>query len=150
MKEERTETIFHIPAYKQEGFARGLDDIGKTYIEVDMTSQHMYYYEDGELMLDTDIVTGNTGRRMGTPEGINFVYNKQRNRVLRGADYATKVKYWMPVRGCVRLHDAGWSKEFGGEFYQRHGSLGCIISQAEMMAELYEMVEIGTPVIMFY
>ena len=150
MKEERTETIFHIPAYKQEGFARGLDDIGKTYIEVDMTSQHMYYYEDGELMLDTDIVTGNTGRRMGTPEGINFVYNKQRNRVLRGADYATKVKYWMPVRGSVGIHDAGWRKEFGGEIYQRNGSHGCINTPPEMMAELYEMVEIGTPVIMFY
>lgn len=147
---ERTEPELHIPAYKQEGFVRGLDDIGDTYIEVDMTEQHMYYYVDGELKLDTDVVTGNTGRRMGTPEGINYVYNKQRNRVLRGADYATPVKYWMPVKGAVGIHDAGWRKEFGGEIYKRNGSHGCINTPPDVMAELYDMVEIGTPVIMFY
>lgn len=140
----------HIPAYVQEGFVRGLDDIGDTYIEVDMTEQHMYYYVDGELLLETDVVTGNTSRRRGTPEGINFVYNKQRNRVLRGADYATPVKYWMPVKGAVGIHDADWRREFGGEIYKKNGSHGCINTPPEVMAELYDMVEIGTPVIMFY
>ncbi|MCM1056485.1 MAG: L,D-transpeptidase/peptidoglycan binding protein [Firmicutes bacterium] len=140
----------HIPAYVQEGFVRGLDDIGDTYIEVDMTKQHMYYYVDGELRLETDVVTGNTSRRRGTPEGINFVYNKQRNRILRGADYATPVKYWMPVKGAVGIHDADWRKEFGGEIYKKNGSHGCVNTPPEIMAELYDMVEIGTPVIMFY
>lgn len=147
---ERHETELHIPAYEKEGFVRGLDDIGDTYIEVDMTQQHMYYYADGELVLDTDVVTGNTGRKMGTPEGINFVYNKQRNRVLRGADYATPVKYWMPVKGGVGIHDADWRREFGGEIYKRNGSHGCINTPPEIMAQLYDMVEVGTPVIMFY
>ncbi|MCM1192391.1 MAG: L,D-transpeptidase/peptidoglycan binding protein [Butyrivibrio sp.] len=144
------EQEMHIPAYVQEGYARGLDDIGDTYIEVDMTEQHMYYYVDGELRLDTDVVTGNTSRRRGTPEGINFVYNKQKNRILRGADYATPVKYWMPVKGAVGIHDADWRREFGGEIYKKNGSHGCINTPPEVMAELYDMVEIGTPVIMFY
>lgn len=151
LSQERTEEEKHIPAYKQEGFIRGLDDIGDTYIEVDMTEQHMYYYVDGELKLDTDVVTGKTaGNRRGTPEGINFVYNKQRNRVLRGADYATPVKYWMPVKGAVGIHDADWRSEFGGEIYKKNGSHGCINTPPKIMAELYEMVEVGTPVIMFY
>lgn len=150
LQEESTEPVNHVPAYLQEGFVRGLDDIGDTYIEVDMTEQHMYYYENGELKLDTDVVTGNTGRRMGTPEGINFVYNKQRNRVLRGPDYATPVKYWMPVKGGVGIHDADWRKKFGGEIYKRNGSHGCINTPPGIMAELYDMVEVGTPVVMFY
>lgn len=150
LAQKRTEQESHIPAYLQEGFARGLDDIGDTYIEVDMTEQHMYYYVDGELKLDTDVVTGNTSRRRGTPEGINFVYNKQRNRILRGADYATPVKYWMPVKGAVGIHDADWRKEFGGEIYKKNGSHGCVNTPPDVMAELYDMVEIGTPVIMFY
>ncbi len=140
----------HVPAYLQEGFVRGLDDIGGTYIEVDMTMQHMYYYVDGELALDTDVVTGNTGRRMGTPEGVDFVYNKQRNRTLIGPGYATPVKYWVPVRGHVGIHDASWRSEFGGSIYQKNGSHGCINTPTEVMAQLYEMVEIGTPVILFY
>lgn len=140
----------HVPAYEQEGFARGLDDIGGTYIEVDMTGQHLYYYVDGTLTLETDVVTGNTGRRMGTPEGVNFVYNKQRNRTLIGPGYASPVKYWVPVRGRVGIHDASWRSSFGGEIYRTNGSHGCINTPTEAMERLYEAVEIGTPVILFY
>ncbi|MDE6518502.1 MAG: hypothetical protein K2L18_11770, partial [Acetatifactor sp.] len=38
---EREEPLVHKPAYVREGFCRGLDDIGDTYIEVDMGQQHM-------------------------------------------------------------------------------------------------------------
>ncbi len=150
LQQRRTEEEIHTPTYKQVGFARGLNDIGHTYIEVDMTEQHMYYYMDGELVLDTDVVTGHTGRRMGTPEGINFVYSKQRNRVLRGQGYASPVKYWMPVKGGVGIHDADWRTKFGGEIYKKDGSHGCINTPPEIMSELYDMVEVGTPVVMFY
>lgn len=144
------EVQIHIPSYERQGIVRGKDDIGGTYIEVDMTEQHMYYYVDWELVLDTDIVTGNTGRRMGTPEGVNYVYNKQRNRTLRGPGYATPVKYWMPVKGNVGIHDANWRSKFGDEIYKTNGSHGCINTPIDIMAELYDMVEVGTPVIMFY
>lgn len=144
------EEKLHIPSYERQGVVRGKDDIGGTYIEVDMTEQHMYYYVDWELVLDTDVVTGNTGRRMGTPEGVNFVYNKQRNRILRGPGYATPVKYWMPVKGNVGIHDANWRSKFGDEIYKTNGSHGCINTPTDIMSELYNMVEVGTPVIMFY
>lgn len=140
----------HIPTYEKEGVVRGLDDIGDTYIEVDMTEQKMYYYENGELKLETDVVTGNARRSWDTPEGVNFVYGKQKNRILRGVGYATPVKYWMPVNGNIGIHDADWRKEFGGEIYKSNGSHGCINTPPEKMAELYEMVEVGTPVVMFY
>ena len=142
--------VIRIPVYQQVGYARGLDDIGNTYIEIDMTLQHMYYYIGGELAVETDIVTGNTGRRMGTPEGIYFVYDKQKNRVLRGPGYASPVKFWVPVKGSIGIHDASWRKEFGGEIYKKNGSHGCINTPKEAMTQLYELVEIGTPVIMFY
>ena len=140
----------HIPTYEREAFCYGRDDIGDTYIEVDMTQQKMYYYENGELRLETDVVTGNMRRRMGTPEGVNFVYNKQKDRVLRGPGYASPVKFWMPVKGSIGIHDASWRKEFGGEIYQTSGSHGCINTPKDKMEELYDMVQIRTPVVMFY
>lgn len=140
----------HIPSYEREAFCYGKDDIGDTYIEVDMTEQKMYYYEKGELRLETDVVTGNMRRRMGTPEGVNFVYNKQKDRVLRGPGYASPVKFWMPVKGSIGIHDASWRKEFGGDIYQKSGSHGCINTPKDKMEELYDMVQIGTPVVMFY
>ena len=115
-----------------------------------MTQQKMYYYEEGELLLETEVVTGNLSRKWGTPEGVNYVYNKQRNRVLRGEGYASPVKYWMPVKGGIGIHDASWRTEFGGEIYKKNGSHGCINTPSQKMAELYEMVETGTPVVMFY
>lgn len=140
----------HIPVYKREGFTRGKNDIGDTYIEIDMTTQKLYYYKEGVLKVETDVVTGNVRRGFTTAAGINYVYNKQENRVLRGKGYAAHVDYWMPVKGNIGIHDADWRDEFGGEIYKKDGSHGCINVPPEKMPDLYEMVEIGTPVVMFY
>ena len=60
------------------------------------------------------------------------------------------MKYWMPVKGGIGLHDASWRKEFGGEIYKTNGSHGCINIPRDVMKEIYENFEVGTPVIMFY
>ncbi len=138
------------PVYKHQALYQGRDDIGDTYIEIDMGRQVMYYYKEGKLRLETPVVTGNTGKKMGTPARVCYVYNKQRNRVLRGQGYASPVKYWMPVNGNIGIHDASWRSEFGGEIYKTDGSHGCINTPGDAMAELYDVVEIGTPVVMFY
>jgi len=145
-----TEELPHVPTYLHQGYVRGLDDIGGTYIEIDLTEQKMYYYVDGVLTLETDVVTGNLSSRRGTPEGINFVYGKSRNVILRGPGYASFVKYWMPVKGGIGIHDASWRSVFGGTIYKTNGSHGCINTPSDLMAKLYEMAEIGTPVVMFY
>ena len=140
----------HKPSYIHEGYVYGKNDIGDTYIEVDMGNQKLYAYLEGELIVETDIVTGNMKNRTSTPEGVVYVYAKQRNRTLRGPGYAAYVKYWMPVKGGVGLHDASWRSKFGGEIYKKDGSHGCINIPKKVMPDIYENFEIGTPVIMFY
>lgn len=138
-----------VPEYSRDAYNRS-SELGDTYVEVDMGSQKLYYYEKGRLLLETDVVTGNMRRRWDTPEGVNYVYNKQKNRILRGQGYATPVDFWMPVNGAIGIHDADWRDEFGGTLYKTDGSHGCVNVPKEVMPELYEMVEIGTPVVMFY
>lgn len=140
----------HEPEYTQKAFAQGKNDIGDTYIEIDMGEQMMYYYADGVCTLETPVVTGNTSRKRGTPTGVNYVYNKQTNRILRGEDYASHVDFWMPVKGNIGIHDASWRSSYGGTIYQTNGSHGCINTPRDAMVKLYEAVEIGTPVVMFY
>ena len=140
----------HEPAYTQKAQVQGKDDIGSTYIEVDMGEQMMYYYVNGEQEIATPIVTGNTSRRMGTPSGVNYVYLKQTDRILRGEGYATHVDFWMPVKGNIGIHDASWRNKFGGTIYQTNGSHGCINTPRDVMVQLYESAEVGTPVVMFY
>ena len=146
--EQRKE--LHEPQYLQKAKLQGKKDIGDTYIEVDMTEQKMYYYENGELRLETEVVTGNISKGRGTPEGTNYVYGKQMNRILRGADYETPVKYWMPVYKSIGLHDSTWRSSYGGTIYKTDGSHGCVNTPIHKMEELYNMVEIGTPCILFY
>lgn len=140
----------HIPAYEAEARVRGRDDIGDTYVEVDMTEQKLYYYEEGELLLETNVVTGSISGGHKTPSGVNFVYAMQRNRILRGPDYESFVKYWAPVNRGIGIHDASWRGSFGGEIYKTNGSHGCINVPPAVMATLYDMLEIGVPVVMFY
>lgn len=139
-----------VPEYSKDAYNHSGTTIGDTYVEVDMGIQKLYYYEKGQLKIETDVVTGNAKRKMNTPEGVNYVYNKQKNRVLRGPGYATPVKYWLPVKGAIGLHDATWRDEFGGEIYKTNGSHGCVNIPLDVMAELYDMIEVGTPVVMFY
>lgn len=138
------------PIYSQQGWGDLAGDIGSTYIEVDMTNQTMYYYKDGDLQLSTPVVTGNISRGNGTPQRVCYVYYKQRNRVLIGEDYRTPVSYWMAVYGNIGIHDAGWRGSFGGNIYKTNGSHGCINTPTKAVSKLYDMVEEGTPVIMFY
>ena len=138
------------PIYSETGKGRGQDVVGKTYIEVDMSAQKLYYYVDGKLSLQSDVVTGNVSRGNGTPAKLCYVYFKQRNRTLRGPDYATFVSYWMAVSGHIGIHDATWRSKFGGEIYKTAGSHGCVNVPKSFAAELYDVVEVGTPCILYY
>ena len=140
----------HEAIYSQTTKAFGENDIGDTYVEVDMSRQMLYYYEDGVLLLKTEVVTGNLAHKTGTPQGVDFVYAKQKNRVLRGDGYESFVKYWMPVYRGVGLHDASWRSKFGGEIYKTAGSHGCVNLPTSIAGEIYDLVDIGTPVVMFY
>lgn len=140
----------HTPAYLQTAMKQGKDDIGDTYVEIDMGEQMMYYYLNGELQIETPVVTGNTSRHMGTPSGVNYVYLKQQDRILRGEGYASHVNFWMPVKGNIGIHDASWRSKYGGTIYQTNGSHGCINTPYNAMVQMYEMVEVGTPVVMYY
>ena len=135
------------PIYAQVGEPREAIDMGKTYIEVDMAAQKLYYYMNDKLKLSSDVVTGNLSRRHDTPEALCEIYYMQKNRTLRGADYASFVYYWIAVKGNIGIHDATWRDKFGGDIYRTAGSHGCINLPKEKAAELYGMVEIGIPVI---
>ena len=139
------------PIYSQDNTFKGAEDIGNTYIEIDMTTQHLYYYVDGALILDSDIVTGNLRLGHGTITGTYSVLDKARNVTLRGRDYESFVKFWIHVHRGIGIHDASWRHgKFGGEIYKTNGSHGCVNTRHDEVKQLWELVEIGTPVVLFY
>lgn len=146
---KKGETVQREPLYHGQGYVKGQDDIGTSYVEIDLGRQHLYLYLEGSLVLESDFVSGNVSKGRGTPAGVFGITYKQRNATLRGANYATPVKYWMPFNGNIGMHDAGWRGRFGGEVYRTNGSHGCINLPPAKAAEIYEKVEKGFPVICY-
>ncbi|RKM62394.1 murein L,D-transpeptidase [Butyrivibrio sp. CB08] len=126
------------------------EQLGNTYIEVNMGDQVLHYYVDGELNMEMPVVTGNVNRGRGTPTGIYPVYNKRYHTYLRGVDYVSYVNYWLGVHKGVGIHDANWRSKFGEEIYKVDGSHGCINCPESSVSVLWEVVDVGTPVILYY
>lgn len=139
----------HIPTYKHTAYFRGLNDIGPEFIEVDLTNQKLYYVNDGAIKLETDVVTGNPRAGSATPEGVCFIYKKVQHAVLVGENYRSPVDYWMAINGAIGLHDSSWQRAYGGDRYLTYGSHGCVNIPYDAVSALYDMVEVGIPVIVY-
>ena len=122
-------------------------NIGKKYVEIDISQQKMWLKENGYDKLVTPVVTGNPNKGMATPSGIFKVNKKMKNAVLRGPGYASPVKYWVPFNGSIGIHDAYWQPAFGGSRYLYAGSHGCVNTPLSNMSYLYSKISVGTPVI---
>lgn len=137
------------PVYSQKAASRGENDYGNTYVEINLTAQHLYFYKDGNLVVDSDFVSGNLSRGWGTPAGTYPLNYKQRNAVLKGENYRTPVDYWMPFNGGIGMHDATWRGTFGGTIYKTNGSHGCINLPHSVAKKIYENISSGIPVICY-
>lgn len=140
------------PLYSITARQKGTNDVGSSYVEADLSNQHLYLYQDGEIVVETDFVSGTmiSSYDCVTPEGIFGLTYKTMNAVLKGATYRTPVKYWMPFYGNYGMHDANWRRSFGGEIYKTNGSHGCINLPPSMAGQIYQSVSEGFPVICYY
>ncbi len=140
------------PEYSSKAPWKGVNDIGNTYVEIDLTHQHLYLYQKGQLVLETDFVSGMMTRSdCISPQGVFRVTYKTTNATLRGGDYEQFVYYWMPFHGNFGMHDATWRTEFGGDIYLTdQGSHGCINLPLDKAEQIYHAVYAGHPVICYY
>lgn len=144
------QTVTKNPIYMQTSAASYFSNVGNTFVEIDMTKQHLWYYKDGYLVVEGDVVTGNVSNGASTPEGVYKLYGKQKDTILRGEDYASPVSFWMPFNKNIGLHDANWRTEFGGDIYKDYGSHGCVNAPYYVAKTVYENINIGTFVICHY
>ena len=136
--------------YLYYGTSHGEHDYGNSYVEVNLTEQHVYVYKDGEMVFDTDCVSGNITANHGTHTGVYPIAYKQTDATLKGDNYESHVNYWMPFNMGEGLHDATWRSSFGGTIYKTGGSHGCVNLPLSAAEQIYNIVEAGWPVIVFY
>lgn len=148
------ESVVREPMIVGTGYNGSMDDIGLSYIEVDILNQSMFVYLDGELVLSTPVVTGQIGTN--TVPGAYSIWNKETPSELVGynprtqMDYVQPVQYWMGFDDTGQgIHDANWQSYFGGDTYLTNGSLGCVNTPPDVMPLVFEYAYMGMPVLVF-
>ena len=150
------QSVTREPVYASRAAQTEMPQWGKTFVEIDLSSQHVYFYQDGNCVWDSKCVTGTaTDPDRATPTGVFALKYKQRDRVLRGRinpqtgkpSYESPVAYWMPFNGNIGLHDANWRSSFGGNIYLKSGSHGCINLPPKNAKTLYELITPGTVIV---
>lgn len=120
------------------------------YIEISLGLQHLWVYDNHQVVYESPITSGAAGAGLGTVTGLFSIYYKTTNTWLNGRpygyDYNVPVDYWMPFHKGYGLHDARWRSEFGGQDYYYGGSHGCVNMPLATAAWIYGWADIGTPV----
>ena len=172
-KSTTVEAVFNKKGYT----LKGENDIGDTYIEVNLSEQKVIAYKNGEKVAEGDCVSGNESAGNGTCTGLYAIQNKLSPTVLRGEkkavtktvtkkkkgkkvkvtkttyeyEYESPVTFWMQFNGGIGLHDAaGWRSTYGGSIYYYNGSHGCVNLPYDLAETLYKNFEIGDPVIVYF
>lgn len=152
MEEDSSEPVEMVNSISEDPM-----DTTETYIEVDVTKQVLYFYQNGKVFFRTNVVTGlESDPERRTPSGIFTLQGKDTDRILGtltavdpSARYESHVDYWMPFYYSYGMHDASWRDEanFGGTVYKDYGSHGCINLPPSSAKKIFENAEIGTPVV---
>lgn len=138
------------PVYELEARCRETDDIGNTYVEINLTRQYLWFYKEGKLITEGSIVSGTASRSDRiTPEGTYRIDYVQANATLKGPGYATPVSFWMPFNSGIGIHDAVWRGSFGGDIYIYNGSHGCINAPYTLAQTIFNNIEAGVAVICY-
>lgn len=152
---ESGQEVSREPKWSRRGADHGdQNDYGNTYAEVDLTTQKFWFFQNGQMIMNCDIVTGKPNGSDDTPQGSYDLTYKTKNAVLRGQllpngkySYESPVAFWMPFNNDIGFHDASWQTRFGGDWYLTHGSHGCINMKYDDAAKLYDLINETTPII---
>lgn len=157
------ETTHREFAMKQRAaLPKGQNEWGNTYIEIDLSEQHLWYIRNGEVILSFGVITGKRGYE--TPTMVSQVYAKQtdvtlvspwKDPVTGEPTYKTHIDVGLVISDDYQVlcHDAPWqpSSGFGNPSYHwSGGSHGCCNMKASQCWELYNTANIGDPVVVHY
>lgn len=127
--------------------------LGGNYVEVNIDEQHLWVWKDGEVVVDTDVVTGLPVHGSITYHGCYSIKSKDRDVTLGELDvqgYESPVEYWLPFNGGEGIHDAPWREEyFGGKIWIENGSHGCVNVPSWAMGDIFSNVEVGEAVVVY-
>lgn len=118
--------------------------IGNTkYIEVNLSNQTLYAFENGRLV-NSFLISGGLGN--SSPVGIFSIYSKNASVLMAGEDYYLPGVQWVSwFTGPYAIHGTYWHSNFGHPM-----SHGCINASNTNALWIYNWAPVGTKVIIHY
>ena len=126
------------------------NDIGGTYIEVDLTNQNVHWFKDGVCVLSDYCVTGK--KSTPTPAGTwSLKCNVGSKTRLTGPSWDVMVNYWAHFSQGCGFHDATWQPSLGlARWKAGYGSHGCVNLSSATAKRAFNIMQIGEPVVVYY
>ncbi len=115
-------------------------------IEVDLSRQYLFAYEDELLVFSAPVATGRDG--FNTPRGDFAIYYRLPEQTMTGCLggecwYVPNIPWVQYVVGGVALHGTYWHNAHGSGVRMSHGCINLRIDDAQW---LYEWADLGVPV----
>lgn len=80
---KKGESVKRQPEYYQKALSYGQKDYGNSYVEINLTAQHLFVYKDGQRVLESDFVSGDQSNGFSTPAGTySLTYKEQCHSLL--------------------------------------------------------------------
>lgn len=139
----------------------GGQDWGNRYIDVNLTAQHATFYDNGAVIWETDITSGQPSLGLETPTGVWTITNRKSRATdgdinLKGPidpatgepEWDSHVDFWLGIVGnLVGFHNAPWQSSFGGNLYLTYQGHGCVRMSYEAAESLYNLAHVGDVVV---
>jgi D-alanyl-D-alanine carboxypeptidase len=116
------------------------------FLEADLDKMQLYLYEDGQLKINVPILAkGKEGSFWETPAGLYKINTKEKNHFSSfGRVY---MPYSMQFQGNFFIH--GWPYYPNGKDVESTYSGGCIRLSNADAKKIFEMTQIGMPLLVF-
>ena len=147
------------PVYAQEAASRAANDIGYSYVEVNLTDRRLVLYKSGNPVVDTGIVISSS-----TPDGVYSIEEKKNQQTVGNMT----ADCWMSFTDDLGIYgdpgfesgavtdseagsfdDSSAEVDFSSDMTDWSSTEGCIVMSEEAAQELYQNVETGMPVVIY-
>ena len=117
-----------------------------SFISVDLSEMKLYVYKDGLIVDQVDVVAkGREGSWWETPAGLYRIENKERSHY---STFGNVYQPWsMAFQGNFFIH--GWPEYPDGTPVEGSYSGGCIRLSTADAERIYNLVSLGTPVLVY-
>ena len=142
--------MYYVHSENEYGYVKKecTEDLRDKVAVVDLSDQHMWLYDNNQVILDSPVITGRPGKE--TTEGLQEIDHVAWNDTLDGPTWHVKVKVFAPFNKYSEgFHDAWWKDEstFGGDTYLTNGSHGCVNLPSDFALELCDEFNDGDQVL---